>query len=152
MDGTLLNIAAYPVRYIDGMIPAGPQASWPAWVVKVPQQEMLDAFNDFGRDGRTILEHMEEPRKWTIHGLYPPLESFVGAPDAGEGTAHSVDVMVNVALIGDAAHAMLPFLGAGAGAGIEDAYVLGSLLAHPQACRTNIPVRLSPIRIANPSH
>lgn len=39
------------------------------------------------------------------------------------------------------AHGMLPHLGAGAGQGIEDAYLLGKLLGHPQTTLANIPVR-----------
>ncbi|KAJ3854849.1 hypothetical protein EV368DRAFT_80186 [Lentinula lateritia] len=39
----------------------------------------------------------------------------------------------NVGLIGDAAHAMLPHQGVGGGQAIEDAHLLGRLLAHPKA-------------------
>jgi salicylate hydroxylase len=35
---------------------------------------------------------------------------------------------------------MLPHLGAGAGAGIEDAYVLAMLLSHPQTNKKNVQV------------
>jgi salicylate hydroxylase len=38
---------------------------------------------------------------------------------------------------------MLPHLGAGAGQGIEDAYVLTELLSHPQSNRSNIEVHIS---------
>jgi salicylate hydroxylase len=36
---------------------------------------------------------------------------------------------------------MLPCLGAGAGQGIEDAYVLASLLGHPQSKARNLEVQ-----------
>src|SRR5258708_39495599 len=36
-----------------------------------------------------------------------------------------------IAMMGDAAHASTPHQGAGAGQGIEDAYIMASLLAHP---------------------
>ena len=39
------------------------------------------------------------------------------------------------------AHAMLSSLGAGAATGIEDAYLLGKLLGHPQTTRANVEVR-----------
>lgn len=42
--------------------------------------------------------------------------------------------------MGVQAHAMLPHLFAGAGQGIEDAYLLGELLGHPQATPDNIEV------------
>ncbi|KZV60116.1 FAD/NAD(P)-binding domain-containing protein [Peniophora sp. CONT] len=146
MDGSLLNVAACPLDYTRAKIPTSLQASWPAWVMKVTQQEMLDAFSDFGHDARIILEQLKEPSKWTMHGLYPPLESYVAPAKfesgvGGEGTEDNQNRLIgnmNVVLIGDAAHAMLPFLGAGAGAGIEDAYVLASLLAHPQTCHANL--------------
>ena len=36
---------------------------------------------------------------------------------------------------------MLPFLGAGAGQGIEDAYLLAELLSNPQTTAANVEVR-----------
>ena len=45
-----------------------------------------------------------------------------------------------VALLGDAAHAMPPHLGAGAGQAIEDAFAMGWLLAHPNVTRDNVEV------------
>lgn len=36
---------------------------------------------------------------------------------------------------------MLPFLGAGAGQGIEDAYLLAELLSNPQTTTKNVEVR-----------
>ncbi len=44
-----------------------------------------------------------------------------------------------VAIIGDAAHAMTPHQGSGAGQAIEDAYVLAALLTHPSMTRESIP-------------
>ena len=38
------------------------------------------------------------------------------------------------------AHATLPHLGAGAGCGIEDAYILAQLLAHSQTNAANVEV------------
>ena len=37
---------------------------------------------------------------------------------------------------------MLPHLGAGSGQGIEDAYLLGKLLSHPQTNLSNVQVCL----------
>ena len=39
------------------------------------------------------------------------------------------------------AHAMTPHVGAGAGQGIEDVYLLSQLLSHPQTTTDNIEVR-----------
>ncbi|TFY80957.1 hypothetical protein EWM64_g3057 [Hericium alpestre] len=97
------------------------------WVVPASKDELLSQFSDWGDDARMVLQFIENPTKWSLHGLYPPLPSFVTG---------------RVALIGDAAHAMLPHLGAGAGQGIEDSYVITRLLAHPQANATNLEVRV----------
>jgi len=70
-----------------------------------------------------ILKCIDKPRKWYIHVVLPPLDSYVKG---------------RVALIGDAAHGMLTHLGAGAGQGIEDAYVLARLLGHPQTTLANL--------------
>jgi salicylate hydroxylase len=43
-----------------------------------------------------------------------------------------------VALLGDAAHAMTPHQGMGGGSAIEDAYILGLLLAHPSTNLINV--------------
>ncbi|VDC07606.1 unnamed protein product [Peniophora sp. CBMAI 1063] len=140
MHNTVLNVGAVAEDYAHKMVPAGPQDSWTSWVEPASPQELMETFNVFGTDARAILGCMNSPNKWKVHGLYPPLETFVAAApvqgksgDSGEGS----DVL-NVALIGDAAHAMLPYLGAGAGTGIEDAYVLASLLTHPRTQRANL--------------
>lgn len=68
---------------------------------------------------------MNNPSVWAVHAVDPPLDSFVKG---------------RVALLGDAAHAMLPHLGAGAGQGLEDAVVLVKLLGHPQVSKANVEV------------
>ena len=80
-------------------------------------------FSDFGPDIRRLLSCIAAPSLWRIHALSPPLETFVRG---------------RVALLGDAAHAMLPHLGAGVGQGIEDVYVLVRLLSHPQTSLSNV--------------
>ncbi|KZV72615.1 FAD/NAD-P-binding domain-containing protein [Peniophora sp. CONT] len=143
MGGTLLNVVAFTIDHNNEMVPAGSQALWSAWVASASREELLGQFEDFGPDARAILNTVEAPNKWNVHGLYPPLDSFVttayekqNVDDEGfaEGKGDP-----NVALVGDAAHAMLPHLGSGAGTGIEDAFVLASLLGHPQTRRANLP-------------
>ncbi|KAG1818991.1 salicylate hydroxylase [Suillus subaureus] len=48
-----------------------------------------------------------------------------------------------VALLGDAAHAMLPFQGAGAGLSIEDAYLLATVLGHKATTLDTVPRALA---------
>ncbi|CAA7268028.1 unnamed protein product [Cyclocybe aegerita] len=70
-----------------------------------------------------LLKHIQAPSVWSIYTLHPPLKSFV----AGK-----------VVLVGDAAHAMTPHLGAGAGQGFEDIYTLYRLLTHPSTAKFNV--------------
>ncbi|EGO19493.1 hypothetical protein SERLADRAFT_453461 [Serpula lacrymans var. lacrymans S7.9] len=93
------------------------------WVILASNQEILDAYKDCGPDVTTLLSLMESPRKWSIHTVDPPLDTFVRE---------------NIALVGDAAHAMCPHLGAGAGQGIEDSFVLTRLLSHPHTKLSNL--------------
>ena len=60
--------------------------------------------------------------RWAVHTI-PQIPSFFSRP---------------VAIIGDAAHAMLPHQGLSACQGVEDAYVLSQLLQHPSATRGNL--------------
>ncbi|VDB94406.1 unnamed protein product [Peniophora sp. CBMAI 1063] len=136
-DGSIHNVVAFSTDFANAVVPPGPQSSWTTWVTPVTRQETLEEFKNFGCDARTMLQCIEAPSKWAVHGLYPPLETYVAAVGEGE--------RLNVALIGDAAHAMLPHLGSGAGTGIEDAYVLASLLGHPQTRRSNLSVRHDPL-------
>ena len=139
----MLNIAAFTISYTDPMIPAGPKSSWSSWVKPVPRSELLDAFSDFGVDAQKILGCADENvSKWAAHGLYPALESYVARAPGEDGRVGGKEEGVNSVLVGDAAHAMMPHLGAGAGAGIEDAFVLARLLAHPRTTRENLSVRV----------
>ena len=83
-----------------------------------------------------------------MNGLFVKLEGFIIA----HTLLFCVFVVMGLAgfllflrriIMGDAAHAMLPHLGAGAGVGIEDAFVMARLLAHPQTKRENLSVRTS---------
>ncbi|VDB84930.1 unnamed protein product [Peniophora sp. CBMAI 1063] len=135
MGGALFNVAAFTTDFAHAMTPAGSQDSWANWVSPTSKDEILAAFEDFGPDVRKILECIDGPaNKWAIHGLYPPLETHVGSVTA-DGDAKDTK---NVVLLGDSAHAMLPHMGAGASVGIEGAYVLKSLLSHPQAKLANL--------------
>jgi salicylate hydroxylase len=69
---------------------------------------------------------IENPEKWAMFDL-EPLERWTAG---------------RVTLLGDAAHASVPYNGAGAGQAIEDAYVLGALLALPECSKETLPVFL----------
>jgi len=83
-----------------------------AWVTQCTQQELLDCYAHWEPEVEQLLSRIEKPSKWAIHHL-KPLPFYV---DGG------------VVLLGDAAHAMAPHQGAGAGQAIEDAFILAALL------------------------
>ncbi|MNO97144.1 Salicylate hydroxylase [compost metagenome] len=90
------------------------------------QREMLDAFAGWGDAARILLQCIDAPSCWALHDL-AELPGYVHG---------------RVALIGDAAHAMLPHQGAGAGQGLEDAYFLARLLGDPRMSQDNLHAML----------
>ncbi|PAV23279.1 FAD NAD-P-binding domain-containing [Pyrrhoderma noxium] len=124
--GTIINVVAFTC---DHTLPWGVQSLPPGtpWVTPRPQDELLKAFSGWGPDVMNVLESLTHPSAWAVHVVDPPLESYVGKGLRGR-----------VALLGDAAHGMLPHLGAGAGQGMEDVYALVRLLGHPQVSRDNV--------------
>ena len=117
-QGALTNIVAFTTH---PQSPAWPEAD--PWVRAATSQEMLADFDTCGPAVRTILSRIEQPTVWALHDL-PELEAYVHG---------------RVALIGDAAHAMLPHQGAGAGQGLEDAYFLAQLLSDTSLGQRGIP-------------
>jgi salicylate hydroxylase len=112
-QGRLINVVAFISDR------SRPDPSWPSdspWVRNASQEEMLAAFTDWGDAARVLLECIPAPTLWALHEL-----------EELPGYVHG-----RVGLIGDAAHAMLPHQGAGAGQGLEDAWLLARLLADPQ--------------------
>jgi len=68
-----LNVVAF-VRGKENSI--SPELPSP-WVEVVPQQEVIDGYPEWGNDAKLILQHIEQPNRWAIHTVYPPLETFV---------------------------------------------------------------------------
>ncbi|WP_369977082.1 salicylate 1-monooxygenase [Xanthomonas bundabergensis] len=121
--GRLINVVAFVSDRGE------PAPQWPAgqaWVREASRREMLQAFAGWGIAARTLLECIDAPTHWALHDL-AELPAY----------AHG-----RLALIGDAAHAMLPHQGAGAGQGLEDAYLLAHLLADPALRRGDLPALL----------
>jgi salicylate hydroxylase len=84
------------------------------WVSDATRDELVEYFDNFEPDARTMLKLCEKPSKWALH-VVKPLPFCVRN---------------RVALIGDACHAMTPHFGAGAVQAIDDAFILGRLIAH----------------------
>lgn len=96
------------------------------WASDVSPEELEEAYQDFEPDVKHLLKCAEKPSRWALHVV-------------NELPLFTCD---RVALIGDASHAMTPHFGAGAGQSIEDAFVLGRLLAHPLTTLSNVPAAL----------
>ncbi|KAG2366450.1 hypothetical protein BDR07DRAFT_1396005 [Suillus spraguei] len=96
------------------------------WVSYVSLEEVEEAYQDFEPDAKRLLNCSEIPSRWALHVV-------------NELPLYTCD---RVALIGDAAHAMTPNFGAGAGQAVEDAFVLGRLLAHSLTTLDNVPAAL----------
>ncbi|PBS13994.1 salicylate 1-monooxygenase [Lysobacteraceae bacterium NML93-0792] len=123
-QGRLINVVAFVSDRSD----ANPQ--WPtgqSWVREASRREMLEAFAHWGVAARTLLKCIDTPTHWALHEL-AQLHGYVHG---------------RLALIGDAAHAMLPHQGAGAGQGLEDAYFFAQLLADPAIARERLPELLA---------
>ncbi|AKC80633.1 salicylate hydroxylase [Xanthomonas arboricola] len=116
-QGSIVNVVAFFTER--------PAVAWPAgrpWVCATTLQEMLARFDGCGPAIATLLGCIEAPTLWALHDL-EHLEHYTAG---------------RVALIGDAAHAMLPHQGAGAGQGLEDAFFLTGLLADPEMTRDDV--------------
>ena len=101
-----------------------PNPVWPQdtpWVKTTSQAQMLDAFAHWGDAVRVLLKCIPAPTLWALHEL-----------DQLAGYTHG-----RVGLIGDAAHAMLPHQGAGAGQGLEDAWLLARVLGDKRVLQSN---------------
>ncbi|KAF8152293.1 hypothetical protein B0H34DRAFT_663942, partial [Crassisporium funariophilum] len=117
LQGRVVNIAAYVSEpHKEGTLYEGPA------FVDVAKEDVVPFFSAWEEELRVLVQHMDKPSRWAIHAI-APLESYASGP---------------VTLLGDAAHAMTPHQGNGAGQAIEDAYILAHLIA--KAVRTNIPI------------
>lgn len=91
------------------------------WQVQATEEEFAEAFSGWEDEFQALIKCTKKPMKWALHNL----ECF------------DIFAKNRVFLIGDAAHAMVPHLGAGAGTGIDDSYILAALL-------TNSSIHTSP--------
>ncbi|KAI0769448.1 FAD/NAD-P-binding domain-containing protein [Trametes elegans] len=92
------------------------------WTKECSKEEMLDCYSGWEPEVVEMLQCIEKPTKWALHEL-KPLPFYVHGP---------------VVLLGDAAHAMTPNQGAGAGQAIEDAFILAELLGHPSTTLSSL--------------
>lgn len=114
--GPRLHVVHYPVRsgqwlnlvaIVHGAKPEPSQD----WDQVGHTQELMQAMGAVGRDLLERLASVPAWRQWALHDRAP----MAGAHEMAQG---------RVALLGDAAHPMRPYLAQGAGMAIEDAQVL----------------------------
>jgi salicylate hydroxylase len=119
------HVTCYPVRRgtLLNMVGEIERNDWQfeSWVAPGSQEECLHDFAGWHSDLLAIIHGIDTFYKWGLFLREPLRKWSVG----------------RVTLLGDACHAMLPFLGQGANMAIEDGMVLARAL---QACKTD-PVR-----------
>lgn len=90
------------------------------------KDEVANIFKDFEPDLLDAVDSIDDVTKFAVSHV--------------RSLPHYADR--RVVLLGDSAHAMSPHFTAGAGQAIEDAYILGRLLAHPRITALDVPAVL----------
>ncbi|KAH9921675.1 FAD/NAD-P-binding domain-containing protein [Epithele typhae] len=113
--GEFINVAAFVG------IPDGEGKSYEGpWSAPVTQEEVAAQYATWDSD------NIEKPSVWAVNTVrYLPTY-----------------VKGRVALLGDAAHAMTPNQGSGAGQAIEDGFILATILSQPGVSRATLPEAL----------
>ncbi|KAJ7080838.1 FAD/NAD-binding domain-containing protein [Mycena epipterygia] len=126
--GKNMHVVSHPLGPNIGMIcyRSKPETEGKAYeeplVTDVATQDVADLFKNWEPDLLPLIKSVDSYNAWAIH-VVNPLPRYVSG---------------SVVLIGDAAHAMTPHQGVGGGQAIEDAHILGRLLAHPLATKEKI--------------
>ncbi len=119
--GPSTHVVAYPLREIDGFnivaIASGisPGKTWDAQASDAQRRMLLSQFHRWDRRIVRLIETAERPTFWPLYQV----------------TAGRWHNGRDMALIGDAAHAMMPFAAQGASMAIEDAFVLANRVSGP---------------------
>ncbi|KAM5540139.1 hypothetical protein V8D89_006279 [Ganoderma adspersum] len=114
--GKSVNVLA--IRYIPGhgKVFDGP------WVESITREAIVKLFEGWQPWALEAIMAVEKPFRWAMHTV-PELPTYVAG---------------RAALVGDAAHAMLPYQGAGAGQAFEDGFVLSLILSSPSVTLSNL--------------
>lgn len=121
--GPSSHLVAYPLREIGGFnvvaIASGisPGRTWDAEANEAQRRMLAEQFRRWDRRITALLEQAERPTFWPLY-------------EVTSGRWHNGRDRV---LIGDAAHAMMPFAAQGASMAIEDAFILASRVAKMQS-------------------
>ncbi|EJD50167.1 FAD/NAD(P)-binding domain-containing protein [Auricularia subglabra TFB-10046 SS5] len=134
-SGKRKKIVAYPIQngsnfnmaiYLSEGELEGQQFDRGKWVEDVDPFFLRDEFKTWETEVRALVNCITKASRWAIH-VVKPLPFFV---------------YNRIAVVGDAAHAMTPHNGSGANQALEDAYLLGRLLAHPMTAANNVEFAL----------
>ena len=129
--GPRLHVVHYPVRggqwlNLVAIVHGEKPAQSEAWDSAGHTQSLMQAMGAVGADLHERLASVPAWRQWALHDRAPLTQSR----EMAQG---------RVALLGDAAHPMRPYLAQGAGMAIEDAQVLAQCLAQGSG---PVPARL----------
>src|SRR5579863_5760265 len=115
------HVLHYPVRRGELMnfISIVERDDWQveSWIVEGSRDELAGDFRGWHADVHTFIDNIATPYKWALLAR-GPMERWTER---------------RIALLGDACHPTLPFLGQGAVMAIEDAYVVAASLAQYRA-------------------
>ncbi|KAI9935099.1 hypothetical protein MW887_000720 [Aspergillus wentii] len=120
--GTEGLVMSYPIEHGEtvNVVAARSKVQWLEYSSQTStdaiRENMLEDYINWGAIPRRLLETMEHPTLWAV-------SHHPSAPYFNKG---------NIAMMGDAAHAMSPYQGAGAGQAIEDALTLSAVFGHVQ--------------------
>jgi len=131
--GPRMHVVRYPVRggdFLNMVVLAEgvPKGDAQDWSEHATAAELRDSVAGVASGLRERIEAMPAWRLWTLHDRAP----LRGAHQMAKG---------RIALLGDAAHPMLPYLAQGAGMSIEDGCVLARWLAAVQDA-SDVPAAL----------
>lgn len=120
--GPRLHVVAYPVRQgaalnVVVIVEGDPSGDPQEWDARGEPVELDAALRDCGRSLRDLLAAAPQWRRWSLH-------------DRPAASGPHEMARQRIALVGDAAHPMLPYLAQGAAMAIEDAAALGAALQH----------------------
>ncbi len=118
--GPRMHLVTYPVRRGQALnvvcVVQGEGGDPQDWDQPGPQEALHRAAGPLCAEAEGLLRRVPQWRLWTLHARDP----VAAASTMAQG---------RLALLGDAAHPMLPYLAQGAGMAIEDAFELGRVLA-----------------------
>ncbi len=124
--GHRAHLVAYPLRQgsLMNLVAIEERSDWrqESWSETADPDELRRNFADFGGVMGALLADVQTVHRWALH-LRPVARTWVKD---------------NVVLLGDAAHATLPFMAQGACLALEDAWVLGAALAQAEDVQSGL--------------